>query len=309
MIRSLLVSQKVELKEYPNEKQFDLFGEVTLSEPDGSIRIEEWAFQIKSAGIYSLSKLISDYRNVISQNKADIFTFVVGGSITQTAVEAISKFDRVRIWDAGTICHMLAKAPEIAQKYFGVRGKAFQLDLLPSITNRSQGYNVRFGVVAPGRKHFRDFEDLCIEALKELFCPPLGQPKIQLRTADGLDVRDALFPNHAEDGVWHRIRQLVYHNFVVFEFKNWNKPVNQKAIDQCIRYSGRKSIGKLCIIISRKGISKNGKKAQAIAYRDFETIIIVITDDQLIEMLNRKENNEEPAAVTEDIIEEFMMQY
>ena len=172
-----------------------------------------------------------------------------------------------------------------------------------------QEYVVKLKSIEPGKKQFKEFEDLCIDVLKMLFCPPLGQPSVQSRTADGLNIRDALFPNHSEDGIWHRIKEKVPHNFIIFEFKNWNKKIDQIAIEQGRKYTDRKSMGNLCIIISRKELSNSGIKSQDAVYINSNAIIPVITDAHLIEMMSKKENKEDPAAVIEQLIEEILLRH
>ena len=57
-----------------------------------------------------------------------------------------------------------------------------------------------------GKEMWREYQTLIIDIFTYLFSPPLTFPKVQNRTVDGLEIRDAIFPNHVFQGFWHEIR-------------------------------------------------------------------------------------------------------
>lgn len=81
-----------------------------------------------------------------------------------------------------------------------------------------------------GNDGWKKYEDICLEVLKYLFIPPLGEPKIQARRENGIDIRDAIFPNRNSNDNWKFIRDDYNAKYIVFEFKNYSE--NGSDIDK-----------------------------------------------------------------------------
>ena len=101
---------------------------------------------------------------------------------------------------------------------------------------------------------------------------------------------------------------LVQHynsHFVVFEFKNYSKPIDQNLIYITEKYLFDTALRNVAIIISRKGFSKAAKFAAEGCLKEHGKLILDITSEDLIEMLKLK--SDKAADFVLDKLEEFLM--
>lgn len=163
-----------------------------------------------------------------------------------------------------------------------------------------------------GKPGWKDFEDICVEILSFLFVPPLVKPRMQARTLSGVQRRDAIFPNRNFDSSnhWGRLYTELKARMILFEFKNYGKgsKIGKEEVNQAHSYM-REPMGRLAIIVCNK-------KPDASAYRERLTIfnskgkevILLITKEELKEMLYIKERGEDPADLLLDMLESFYIE-
>jgi len=162
-----------------------------------------------------------------------------------------------------------------------------------------------------GQEGWRAFEDICIDILTFLFVPPLAPPIVQPRTHSGIDRRDVVFPNREDVGesVWARIYRELGARLVLFEFKNYREEdIGKEEVNQARNYL-TKAMGKLAIIISNKEPIEQAKIKRNTIYSEDGKVILLLTKEQLEEMLYIKERGEDPADLIMDEIELFYLQY
>lgn len=162
-----------------------------------------------------------------------------------------------------------------------------------------------------GSAGWRHFEDICIDILKFLFVPPLSQPTIQARTYQGMDRRDAIFPNRniGQPNNWGLIHQERSARFILFEFKNYDSSqIGKEEVDQTRNYLTRE-IGKLAIICCSKQPRKTAFARCHHIYSQEEKVVLFITKDSLKEMLFIKERDEDPSDLIMDLIESFLIEH
>lgn len=163
----------------------------------------------------------------------------------------------------------------------------------------------------PGRSHWHDFENICIEILQYLFVPPLQPPHIQPASYSGIDRRDAAFANREDTGssTWAKIRRELSARIVLFEFKNYNvSEIGKEEILQVKNYLTN-PMGKLAIICSTKLPNDAAHIKRNTIYSDDGIVILFLTKPKLEEMLYIKERGEDPADLIMDEIEKFYLQH
>lgn len=163
----------------------------------------------------------------------------------------------------------------------------------------------------PGRSHWSDFENICIEILSYLFVPPLRTPYIQARTYSGIDRRDGVFANREDQGdsTWAKIRRELNARMILFEFKNYDaSDVGKEEILQTKNYL-TEPMGKLAIICSTKIPNNAAHIKRNTIYSQDQTVILFLTKEKLTEMLYIKERGENPADLIMDEIEMFYLQH
>lgn len=72
------------------------------------------------------------------------------------------------------------------------------------------------------------------------------------------------------------------------------------------KYFGKKKLSLFGLVISRKGLDKSGKSAQARLWREDDKLLISLTDDDLLKMLELKENGELSEKVIDQRLRDFL---
>jgi hypothetical protein len=162
-----------------------------------------------------------------------------------------------------------------------------------------------------GDAGWREFEDLCIEALEYLFVPPLVKPHVQSRTHSGTNRRDAVFPNRNFDEKhgWGLLLRELEARLVLFEFKNYEiTEIGHEEVIQTDNYLNE-PMGRLAIMVCNK-LPGNGAHVQRnTIYSRHRKVILFLTKDHLKEMLFIKERGEDPGDLIVDLVERFYLQH
>ena len=159
-----------------------------------------------------------------------------------------------------------------------------------------------------GQEHFSDYERLIIEIFVYLFSDSLGEPKPQSRTLDGKQRRDVLFGNRRVERLWDRVFHRFAADFLIVDCKNHSDPVDGGVVTDVDKYAN-KALGRFILIVSRLGAEASAASTQIRVYRDSNTVVLVLSDAQLLEMVERKERGQSPEDVIEDALDELLMRY
>jgi hypothetical protein len=163
----------------------------------------------------------------------------------------------------------------------------------------------------PGRPGWRAFESAATETLTYLLVPPLQPPHIQARTLDGTEIRDALFPNRNFNfdnnfgRLWHELSVRI----LLFEFKNYD--VDEISGDEVIQTSGysRPQFGRLAILCSNKEPNASARRRRNTIFSTDRRVILFLTTEHLLEMLDIKERGEDPSDFIMDLLDQFYIQH
>ena len=159
-----------------------------------------------------------------------------------------------------------------------------------------------------GHEYFATYEAIGNEILPFLFREELGSPRIQKRTIDGVQRRDTLLRNKRGNIFFCRIADRFDADFIIVDFKNYSTPIGPDLIYDVAKYSN-KALGKFILIISRKGSNSNAIHEQIRIFRDQGIVVLVLSDDHLVELLMRKAKGEAPADIIEDVLDEFLTSF
>ena len=151
-----------------------------------------------------------------------------------------------------------------------------------------------------GMEGWREFEDICIDIIDFAFRDSFRNFKIKTQSRDNanLDIRDAIVQNTGND-FWKELRSDYDAKNIVFEFKNITKKFGKDELMQTSDYLKKESLGKVGIIISRKGLSGGGYKEQRSLLTHDKKLILVLIENDLIDLVNKKLRNEEPEKILE----------
>jgi len=163
-------------------------------------------------------------------------------------------FPTVEVWDETKLFEMAAPFPEILTLFEEIfeadtpkSAETLSLssptpampgtDELASEPKKGKVLAEALAAIERGRDMATDFENACINALKYLFEKDLHGWHEQSRTVDTLHRRDLVCRILAKAAeVWRLMLEDLGSRYVVFEFKNYSKPITQNEIVTTERY-------------------------------------------------------------------------
>jgi len=309
-LRAEKVNLESEICDYERE-HFDALGEVLLTEAAGFRRSERWAFQFKDhknnrvtvGDLHELETYLNEHGERI-----DVICLITSGDLTSIGNNIVVSNPRIRLWDRDVLDRLVHEHLEVLEKYFTTYPFAIEtLNKEHSLAEpkRLKEFQRKLLDCQSGQRHFSQYERLGIEIWCYLFNEELGEPKIQRGTSDRVERRDVLFRNMRRSSFFQRVSDRFDADFVILDFKNHLKPVNSGAIKQASLYAN-KALGRFVIIVSRKGNSASAVKAQH-RFLEKETIVLSVSDDQMLEMIARKERGENPADLLSDLLDDLLI--
>ena len=148
--------------------------------------------------------------------------------------------------------------------------------------------------IPQGNENATRYHHLISGILELLFYPYIAHPRIEDEILDGRKRIDITFSNIAETGFFHLLGSTydVPCQLIIVECKNYTKDISNPELDQIAgRFSARR--GKFGIICCRdlqnKGLFIERERDTV---KDGRGYIIHLTDDEIIELLNQRKEND-----------------
>ncbi len=232
----------------------DIRADFAFSDPAGKTWVAEVKHFPKSRTGTTLLRQASLQLSAARQfTGAEHALLIVSMLLPQELKHELAQREGISVWDSRHLNELLGRHPDVRRDFQilldaqavarqGV-GQDVPLEL------RAQELMARLESLPPGRDHWRDFEELCVEILTYALFPQLGVPAVQSRSEDGLDIRDAVFPISAPDSFWDEIKQTCSSRFMVAEFKNYTESIGQREVESIQQYlysKARRMFGVLC---------------------------------------------------------------
>jgi hypothetical protein len=169
---------------------------------------------IPRALIRQFAEDIERYRN---RNPDAEGLLVTSSEFTPEGIELIQKYPGLSVWSANILHTLLKKHPEVS-KAIPVTSQVAWANLQKlfakcrASSDQEDEIVARLAAVQCGHPNWRKFENVGIDLLTKTFTPELGPPTVQSRSADGLDILDAIFPIRARflggaEGNWPQSRR------------------------------------------------------------------------------------------------------
>lgn len=288
----------------------DLVGDVYLAEPAGFIRKERWAFQLKhhSSARPSVATMRAAEALAESVPRAyDAVCLVTSSDLTSIGRHIATDSPAIRVWDRKVLNVILHRHPDVLTKYFAVYASALasEKDAARKTASTVERFRSLLSGCPTGKAHFSEYEKIGTEIIKILFPAELGEPRVQSRTDDGVERRDLISRNNRTTRFFQRIADRFDADFIIWDFKNYGEPINGDVVTEVSTYSNP-ALGKFCVVVARKGGELSAHKAQVRRFRTEGRAVLVISDDNLLEMVQRKEQAQAPEDVMEDLLDELL---
>jgi hypothetical protein len=153
----------------------------------------------------------------------------------------------------------------------------------------------------------REFEQLCVKALKYLFSDDLTAWNDQLTTDEKVSRFDLIARIHPQSAFWTLMVNDFGARYIVFEFKFYGDEIGQGQILTTEKYLYRAALRPVAIIISPRGPDEGAGHAVRGALRENGKLIINLTVKQLCNMLRAKDGTDgapgKPADVEQEMLE------
>jgi hypothetical protein len=164
----------------------------------------------------------------------------------------------------------------------------------------------RLASIAPGREEAKNYQVMVLEILNYLFNPELSDGRMEERTIDGTERRDIIFTNESDQSFWDYVRQEHSSFLVMFEVKN-TSDMNNMYLNQTAIYLGDR-LGYLGFVVTRYKADEAQIRKSYLIYNDSQPkrkIILILSDDDLIEMINMKCQDKNPMRYVQNLYRNF----
>jgi hypothetical protein len=297
------------------DRHIDLFGTVVLQEPSGFRRLEEWGFEFKHSASGRVSaEYLLEIEKTIEKSGVDVLCILTPDDLTSIGRHLSVENERIRVWDRTHLERLINKHLDVARDYFASYPSAVE-ELSKRLsepkseeTAKAEALVERLEACPAGQANFADFEDIGTEILVHLFGEDLGKPKSQVKTLDGKQRRDVLFPNRRVSPFFQRLYQLYEADFLIVDFKNYWDEIEPGVVDDVSKYPNI-ALGRFVLVVSRKAAKDTVAAAQLRLFRDDKKMVLIVSDKDLIEMLYLKSRGQSPVSLLEDKLAELLVRY
>ena len=246
---------------------------------------------------------------LVSLKAKEDLILVVGNIVSKEIVEKYFEKYKIHIWTLSNILWLFEEYPDIKNEFISLL--TYSVDDLKlekpchslfqeQRNKKNEGtWKSKLLAIKPGKgERSKEYEDICVEILKNVLGEYLGLWKVQESSNNGLYRFDLCckIKNGVNQDFFDTIKNYFNTKYIVFEFKNYEKEISQKEIYTTEKYLYEKALRRVAIIISRKGASKNALSVARGCLRENGKLIMCLSDQDLIELINIKEKEEQPTA-------------
>lgn len=236
------------------------------------------------------------------------FLLITTGFLSPKSKAEMQALPNLNIWDISVVESLLDKHQSVKHDFYELEAKQgiikAKLGSVPQIT--SSDLIKRLEQLSKGKKAWGEYEELCTEIITYIFVPPFNIPKIQSRSDDGLDIRDAIYPIGASaNSFWQTLMSQCKTRSVVAEFKNYNTNPGQKAVESIQQYLYPKAMRSVGFLCSRFPYLNSAIKARRRAWLESDKLIVLLTDDDLKELILSKEAGNDPEEIINAQLDDF----
>lgn len=153
----------------------------------------------------------------------------------------------------------------------------------------------------------KSFELACGDALQYVFREDFDQWITQNSVEDGFHRLDLLAHLKPSSPFWAAIRSDFRTRYVVFEFKNYPDELPQAAIYSTEKYLFTTALRSVAVLVARSGESKGAQKARHGALRESGKLIITVSMQELIEMIEMRARGDDPSSILQHKLHVMLM--
>lgn len=279
-----------------------LLVEVRVSPPTTADRLEKLLRQLEVR-----RSMISD---LIEEPFRIVLAIPVRLSLPNRFTISEAGFD---LWDQDDLLSLLADvsgdhAQSLRRRL--VRSALQDLSRTPLATRHLvEDLSARLQGLPCGRPTWSTYQQLCADILHLLFSPPLEVPIYESFNYTRINRRDIIMPNYSSSGFWLFMRQEYGAHHVVVDAKNYCKAVSKEAVLQLANYLVDHGAGRFGLILTRVGEGQSAFLTRREQWAIHRKMIVVLTDEDLLQMLLNKLDNRPTEQLLQQKIEDFRLSF
>jgi hypothetical protein len=179
----------------------------------------------------------------------------------------------------------------------------------PPVTPDREGTDLcnQLKQIPKGKAGWQKHEEHCQKILKYLFPDDLTGWRGQQHTDDGLNRFDLVCRIHPPREFWQFLIDHLGSRYVLFEFKNYEEKIKQGQILTTEKYLLEKALRRVAIVFSREGAGDGALRMAQGAMREHGKLILVLSDYDVCEMLDMKQNGADPTDLLFDRADDFLL--
>lgn len=274
------------------------------------VEVKHFRHQGRNIGRYILRQFAGDIERYRLQHPAAKGLLIFSNDIPFNASETEAEGQDIIVWDGQFVAAVIGKHRDLErvfQEIIDAKG-SFQSkvqSLLHKTTSRAGDLCEALRTLPCGRDHWKEYERVGAEMLTDAFTSDLAAPDLQTRSDDGLDIIDAIFPIRSNNPPWSLVRSEYTTRFIVAEFKNYCEPIGQLQVESIAQYLWRPAFRFFGLLVSRQQPSSSAIAQRRRKWLEEQKCIVLLTDDDLCEMVHLREASEQPFDVIDAHLEDF----
>ena len=221
--------------------------------------------------------------------------------------ERIASYSNINVIDISNLLYLVSKNEKMKNKLINLLSYSteniiekkldFDIDLKQYKESKDSdyGYIEKLENIIPGAQNFKQYEEFCVDILKYLFNDTLSVWEEQEKSNDDLFIFDLIckIKSNIRNEFLSTLENYFSSRYIIFEFKNYTEKITQKEIFTTEKYLYKTALRTVAIILTRKGVDKNGMKAIKGILRETGKLMIVLDDNDIKKMIYAKEHNED----------------
>ena len=221
--------------------------------------------------------------------------------------ERIASYSNINVIDISNLLYLVSKNEKMKNKLINLLSYSteniiekkldFDIDLKQYQESKDSdyGYIEKLEDIIPGPQNFKQYQEFCVDILKYLFNDTLSLWEEQEKSNDDLFIFDLIckIKSDIRSEFFNTLENYFSSRYIIFEFKNYTEEITQKEIFTTEKYLYKTALRTVAIILTRKGVDKNGMKAIKGILRETGKLMIVLDDNDIKKMIYAKEHNED----------------
>jgi hypothetical protein len=246
------------------------------------------------------------------QNYVSPIMCIIGGLSPAARQWATARSD-LRVWDIWNLRDKARPYDDLRQQFSALAGEVQTADHATEALDQKISAAANEFIMKLRQHELSDglspqeYERLCQNTVTFLFDPWLYGFESQAETSDGANRYDFICRIKTGSEFWDAIRADFRTRSILFECKNYSEPITADQVYSTERYLFSGALRTVCLLISRKGPDDGCRRAAQGAMRESGKLVLLLSNAELIRMLQTKAEGDDPTTQLDEMIWDFII--